>query len=288
LKSMTGFGFGEHRDEKRHLSMTLKSYNNRFLDLFIYLPPSLAVLEPEVRRFLSERVLRGRVELYVKAVELQEAPQVFLDRSAVRTYVQTLRELAREAGLRERIRLAHLLSLEGILRTEGGTDPREVWPVLEGLLQRTFQEFEQARAREGEATQRDILAVLEAFSAQVQRVESLVPGLEAKLKADLRARFAEVLGDSVEEARLLPETAMALSRADIHEELVRIRSHLASFQAAAAAEGAVGKKLDFLCQELGREVNTIGSKNALVEVDSAVVAMKDALEKIREQVRNVQ
>jgi len=282
VKSMTGFGFGEHRDEKRHLSMTLKSYNNRFLDLFIYLPPSLAVLEPEVRRFLSERVLRGRVELYVKAVELQEAPQVFLDRSAVRTYVQTLRELAREAGLRERIRLAHLLSLEGILRTEGGTDPREVWPVLEGLLQRTFQEFDQARAREGEATQRDILAVLEAFSAQVQRVESLVPGLEAKLKADLRARFAEVLGDSVEEARLLPETAMALSRA------VRSRSHLASFQAAAAAEGAVGKKLDFLCQELGREVNTIGSKNALVEVDSAVVAMKDALEKIREQVRNVQ
>ena len=87
MKSMTGFGFGEHRDEKRHLAMTLKSYNNRFLDLFIYLPPSLAVLEPEVRRFLAERVLRGRVELYVKATELQEAPRVYLDRSAVRTYV---------------------------------------------------------------------------------------------------------------------------------------------------------------------------------------------------------
>ena len=288
MRSMTGFGYGEHRDEKRHLAMTLKSYNNRFLDLFIYLPPSLAVLEPEVRRYLSERVLRGRVELYVKATELQEAPRVFLDRSAVRTYVQAIRDLAREAGLRERLRLSHLLGLEGILRSEAGADPRELWPVLEELLARTFLEFDRARAREGEITRQDILGQLTSFEEQVARIESLAPGLEAKLKTDLRARFAEVLGDSLEESRLLTETAVLLARADIHEELVRARAHLASFRATAGQEGAVGKKLDFLCQELGREVNTIGAKNALVEVDAAVVALKDALEKIREQVRNVQ
>jgi len=288
LKSMTGFGYGEHRDEKRQLTMTLKSYNNRFLDLFVYLPPSLAVLEPQVRRYLSERVLRGRVELYLKAAELEDAPKVSLDRSAVRVYAQLLRDLAREAGLRERLRLSHLLALEGVIRTEAHSDPLELWPVLEALLAKTFQDFDQARAGEGEATRRDVLAILTGFEAEIARIEGLAPLLEDRLKNDLRARFREVLGDSVEEARLLTETAVLLSRSDIHEELMRVRAHLASFRAAVSESGAVGKKLDFLCQELGREVNTIGAKNALVEVDAAVVALKDALEKIREQVRNVE
>jgi uncharacterized protein (TIGR00255 family) len=285
---MTGFGVGEHRDEKRQLSMTLKSYNNRFLDLFVYLPPSFSVLEPQVRRFLSERVLRGRVELYLKCIELEEAPRVSLDRSAVRVYAQVLRELAREAGIRERLRLSHLLKLEGVLRAEAATDPQELWPVVEGLLERTYREFDQARAQEGQATQRDVLAILDGFEAQASRIESLAPLLEERLKNDLRARFREVLGDSIEEARFLTETAVLMARSDIHEELVRVRAHLNSFRATVGQAGAVGKKLDFLCQELGREVNTIGAKNALPEVDAAVVALKDALEKIREQVRNVE
>ena len=288
MKSMTGFGVGEHRDEKRQLSMTLKSYNNRFLDLFVYLPPGLSVLEPQVRRYLSERVLRGRVELSLKYVELQEAPRASLDRSAVRAYAQLLRELAREAGVRGRLRLSDLLRLEGVIRTEPGSDPQELWPVLEGLLARTFAGFDEARAREGEATQKDVLAILAAFEQQITLIEGLAPLLEERLKNDLRARFREVLGDTVEEARLLTEMAVLLSRSDIHEELMRVRSHLGSFRASVLAGGAVGKKLDFLCQELGREVNTIGAKNALPEVDAAVVALKDALEKIREQARNVE
>jgi uncharacterized protein (TIGR00255 family) len=288
MKSMTGFGFAEHRDPTRYLTVSLKSYNNRFLDLFVYLPVSLAALEPNVRSFLSARVLRGRVELYVKAMELEELPRVHLDRAAARAYAQALRELAREAGIRERLRLSHLLKLEGILRSEPASDPAEVWPVLEAVLEKTFREYDQTRAREGEATRQDVRSLLDSIEAAVGRIEEAAPMLEDRIKSDLRARFAEVLGDSIEESRLLTETAVLLSRSDMHEELVRIRSHLASFRIALDEEGAVGKKLDFLCQELGREVNTIGSKNALVEVDATVVALKSMLEKIREQVRNVE
>jgi uncharacterized protein (TIGR00255 family) len=288
MKSMTGFGFGEHRDEKRQLTLSLKSYNNRFLDLFVYLPASLAVLEPLVRSYLSTRVQRGRVELYLKAVELEELPLVHLDRAAVRAYVQALKELAREAGIRERLRLSHLLQLEGILRSEPSTDPQELWPVLEALLEKTFREFDQARAREGETTRQDVLGLLASFEEQIRRIEELAPALEAKIKSDLRARFAEVLGNSIEESRLLTETAAFLAHSDVHEELARIRSHLSNFASVLEEPGAVGKKLDFLCQELGREVNTLGSKNALLEADAAVVALKSALEKIREQVRNVE
>lgn len=288
MKSMTGFGYGEQRDEKRHLSMTLKSYNNRFLDILVYLPASLTVMEQNCRQFLADKVRRGRVELYVKATELEEAPAIFLDKAAVRSYARALRELAREAGIRDRLRLSHLLQLEGIMKSETAADPQQVWPVLEALLSSTFQSFEQMRSREGEATRRDILALLAGFEEEIRRIESLAPRLEAKLKEDLRARFTEVLGDTLEESRLLTETAALLAKADIHEELVRVRSHLQNFRSTVEQGGAVGKKLDFLCQELGREVNTIGSKNALVEVDASVVTLKDALEKIREQVRNVE
>lgn len=288
MRSMTGFGFGEHRDGAWHLSMSLKSYNNRFLDLFVVLPACLAALEPRVRDFLSARVLRGRVELYVKAVELAQTPRLHLDRAAARAYAQALRELAREAGIRERLRLSHLLKLEGILSSEPSSEPEAVWPALQALLEKTFDEFDRSRAREGEATRRDVLQLSVELEEQLRRIESLAPTLEAKLKNDLRARFAEVLGDSVEESRLLAETAVLLARADVHEELARARSHLAGFRSVLNEEGALGKKLDFICQELGREVNTIGSKSALAEVDEAVVSCKSLLEKIREQVRNVE
>jgi uncharacterized protein (TIGR00255 family) len=253
VKSMTGFGFGEHRDEKRHVVMTMKSYNNRFLDLFVYMPPSLAVLEP-----------------------------------AVRAYAQALRELAREAGIRERLRLSHLLKLEGVIRSETESDPQESWPALEALLEATFQDFDQERAREGQATLEDLLSILAGIEEGVTRIEALAPVMQEKPRTDLRARFREVLGDGLEEGRLLAETAVLLARSDFHEELMRVRAHLESFRTTAGSSGAVGKKLDFLCQELGREVNTIGAKNALLEVDALVVALKDGLEKIREQVRNVE
>jgi uncharacterized protein (TIGR00255 family) len=151
------------------------------------------------------------------------------------------------------------------------------WPDLRG--------FDEAR---GEGGYPEGCAGILAARAADHPSRAWPPLLEERLKNDLRARFREVLGDTVEEARLLTETAVLLSRSDIHEELMRVRSHLGSFRASVLAGGAVGKKLDFLCQELGREVNTIGAKNALPEVDAAVVALKDALEKIREQVRNVE
>jgi len=268
--------------------MSLKSYNNRFLDLFVVLPSCLAALEPKVRDFLSARVLRGRVELAVKAVELAAMPRLHLDRAAARAYAQALRELAREAGIRERLRLSHLLKLEGILQSEPSAEPEAAWPALQALMEKTFDEFDRSRAREGEATRRDVLQLLAGIEEQIRRIEHLAPELEAKFKNGLRARFAEVLGDAVEESRLLAETAVLLARADLHEELARTRSHLAGFRSVLQERGAVGKKLDFICQELGREVNTIGSKSALAEVDEAVVSCKSLLEKIREQVRNVE
>jgi uncharacterized protein (TIGR00255 family) len=287
MKSMTGFGYGEFRDDTRQVTLTLKAYNNRFLDLAVFLPPQLAALEQRCRDCLAGKVLRGRVEMSVK-VTLTGAGRILPDGEAVLSHVKALRELAAEAGIRERVRLSHLLRLEALFRSEPSPDAEETWQVLHPMLESAFRDFEAMRIREGEHTRGDIARLLQVIAEELRRIESRCPEVEDKIKESLRTRFREVVGDTVEESRLLSETAVILAKADIHEELARLDSHLEHFRAFLEEDGAVGKKLDFLCQEMNREFNTLGAKNILPEVDASVVILKDTLEKIREQLRNVE
>ena len=288
MKSMTGFAYREHRDEKHKITITIKSYNNRFLDILVYLPSFLYPLEQKIREFLSKRIARGRVELYVKAAELNEAAQISVDPRYVESYVQELKQLSEAAGIRERIRLSHLLRIEGMLTAEQTLDLDAYWLDLQPLLESVLEEFDQLRRAEGEATAKDIGSLLDSIEAEISRIEGLVPQLEEKIKRDLRSRFEELLSSGIDENRILTETAAMLMKSDIHEELVRSRAHLQSFRKILNGSGPMGKKLDFICQELNREFNTIGSKNFLVEVDGSIVTLKDNVEKIREQLRNVE
>jgi uncharacterized protein (TIGR00255 family) len=287
MKSMTGFGYGEFRDNARQVTLSLKAYNNRYLDILVFLPPPLAPLEQRFRDFLARRVLRGRVELTVK-VGLVGGTNLLPDRETVRSHVAALRELAAAAGVRGRVRLSHLLRLEGLFRAEPGLDSEEFWQAVQPTLEAAHRDFEAMRAREGENTRKDVSALLDAIADQVAAVEAGAEAMEERIREGLRERFREVAGDAVEESRLLAETAVVLVKADVHEELSRLASHLQHFRAFLQELGAVGKKLDFLCQEMNREFNTIGAKSVLPEVDRAVVLLKDNLEKIREQLRNVE
>ena len=288
MKSMTGFAYREHHDKKYKITITMKSYNNRFLDILIYLPPFLNPLEQKIREFLSKRILRGRLELYVKAAELGRATEIAVDPYYVKSYVQALRQLAEAAGIREKIRLSHLLRIEGMLKLELSLDMDEYWPDFEPVLDSVFEEFDKLRQREGRATEKDIIGLLEGIETEISGLEAVAPQLEEKIKSDLRNRFEDLLANRIDENRILAETAVLLMKSDIHEELVRTRSHLESFKKILQERGSLGKKLDFICQELNREFNTIGAKNLLSEVDSSIVVLKDTLEKIREQLRNVE
>jgi uncharacterized protein (TIGR00255 family) len=288
MKSMTGFAYREHRDERHKITITLKSYNNRFLDILVYLPSFLSPIEQKVREFLSKRIYRGRVELYVKSVELAQAAEISIDPLFVESYVRALRQLADAAGIRERIRLSHLLRIEGMLKAEQSLDMDAYWLDFHPLLESVFDEFDELRRAEGEATEQDIAGLLGAMEEDISRIEAVAPQLEAKIQNDLRSRFEELLSNGIDENRILTETAAALMKSDVHEELVRSRAHLQSFRKILGKPGPMGKKLDFICQELNREFNTIGAKNLLIEVDGAIVALKDHVEKVREQLRNVE
>jgi uncharacterized protein (TIGR00255 family) len=288
MTSMTGFGHGEQRDARMQMVLEIRSYNNRSIDLFINLPYSIKQLEPRVREFLASRIQRGKIEFYLSVVELEEQGDVLVDHARVRTYLAALEELRRTARLRERPGLAHLIGLEGVLKTVSRKDPEATWALVLPLLEKVFADFDASRALEGRKTEEDIRRVASDIRVRLAAIEARVPEIEARIKQGLRERFRELLGDGIDESRILAETAVQLTRSDVNEEVQRMKAHLESLEDTVRRGGPQGRKLDFVCQELGREINTIGSKSISLEIDQAVIAVKDGLEKIREQLRNVE
>jgi uncharacterized protein (TIGR00255 family) len=285
---MTGFGHGEHRDSRVQMVLEIRSYNNRFLELGINLPYAMKQLEPRVREYLSARVQRGKVEFYLSLIELEDSSEVVVDHERVRTYLAALEELKSLARTKEKPTLAHLIGLEGVLKTVSRKDPEVLWALVQPLLERVFSDFDSSRSAEGKRTEADIRRCAADISEKMTLIEAKVPQIENKIKTSLRERFRDLLGEGVDETRVMAETAVQLMRGDINEELQRTRGHLDHLREALGAAGPQGKRLDFICQEIGREINTVGSKSMMMEIDQAVIAVKDSLEKIREQIRNVE
>jgi len=285
---MTGFGHGEHRDSRVQMVLEIRSYNNRFLDVGVNLPYSLKQLEPRVREYLAAKIQRGKVEFYLSLVELEDSSEVVVDHERVRTYLAAIEELRGLAGSREKPTLTHLIGLDGVMKTVSRKDPESSWALVEPLLERVFSDFDGSRAAEGKKTEADIRRIASDISEKLGLIEARVPQIELKIKTSLRERFKELLGEGVDESRIMAETAVQLMRGDINEELQRTRGHLEHLREAVGGAGPQGKRLDFICQEIGREINTIGSKSMLMDIDQAVISVKDSLEKIREQIRNVE
>ncbi|WP_245534808.1 YicC/YloC family endoribonuclease [Treponema primitia] len=285
---MTGYAYEELRDEEISLSVEIKGYNSRYLDLFVYLPPFLSSLEPEIRDYLSSRFSRGKVEAGIRVKERNSDIYLSVNQKAAKVYYEAVAGLAKELGIRETPSLSLLLGMEGVLEIEKNRDDNRYRKLIEPLLKNAADKFEAERIREGKHTEDDILSHITVLEEAAKTVASHAPAMEASIQKNLKDRFAELLGDRIDENRILAETAVLLMKYTISEELSRLSSHLAEFRAETKRNPSPGKKLDFLCQEINREINTIGSKTPLLEVSRAVVEMKDTLENIREQLRNIE
>ena len=285
---MTGFGFGEYQDDLHQLVLELKCYNNRYLDININMPSSMSLLEPRLRDFLSERIRRGKVELSIRYRQLREDVEFWVDHEAVQGYAAILREMADAASVDSTVQLSHLLRMEDLIKTQRNIDPETIWMSIAPLLESVYQDFEQTRIREGALTKKHIIENIDVLDETVTVFRKSSTQLEDTLKDNLRERFEQVLGNRIDEDRILTETAVLLVKYSIDEEIARLDGHVSAVRQIADQEGPVGKKLDFLCQELNREINTVGSKSTMYELNSRVVNAKDAIEKIREQLRNVE
>lgn len=288
MTSMTGFGHGEHRDSRVQITLEIRSYNNRFLEIFANLPYTLKQMEPRFREFLSSRIQRGKIELSLFLTELEDESEVVIDHARVRAYRRAMDDLRKSAGIRGRPGISDYVGLDGVLKSVSSRDPEAIWELVLPLLERVMAEFEASRVAEGRKTEQDIRRSADAIRASLSVIESRVPEIESRIRTALRDRFRDLLGEGIDEMRILAETAVLLMKSDVNEEVQRMKAHLETLADALGAAGPQGKRLDFVCQELGREINTIGSKSMMLEIDQAVIAVKDSLEKIREQLRNVE
>lgn len=299
MNSMTGYGYEELVEEKLFLSVEIKSYNSRFLDLSINLPSSLSRLENFFREKVTAAVVRGKVDVYIRLREEEPATTVLVNQEAVRSYAtaiaqvsQMLSEMQGAAGSQvastSQSQLELILGQEGVLVSHREFDLDSYKALLEPVFDGALQQFLADRRREGENLKVDLqekLAVLEdaaAFFTQWQ------PQMENAFKENLQRRFQELLGEGYDQQRVLTEVAALLVKYTINEEIVRLKSHLSALAKELVENATPGRKIDFICQEINREINTIGSKNQFTEVGAMVITAKDALENIREQARNVE
>ena len=287
--SMTGYAYREKTGHDLSVSVEIKGCNSRYLEIFVNLPPWLSMLEAKIRGQIASVCGRGKVEVFIRVREHNAPISINVNANAARAYLDAVDNLAKELNLKEeKCSLALLLEMDGVLEIEKNRSEERYWQEIEPLLAEELQVFAAEREREGKHTEEDILANLKIIEDSVKIVLSFAPAIEKNIKENIKSRFVEMLGNQIDENRILAETASLLVKHTISEEISRLSSHITEFRTETGKNPRPGKKLDFLSQEINREINTIGSKSAIIEVSAEVVKMKEALENIREQLRNVE
>ena len=285
MRGMTGYGRAEHATEARRIAVELKSYNSRYLEVQVNVPPGYGELEPLLRALITERVSRGRVELSLSVADLTDAVQVSADTASARAYLAALRELSDVAGGGP-VTLSNLLAVGGFLKERREPCVERVWSDCRQPLEQAFAQFEAACCRDGSVTATDLRRLLAQVEREVDLIETQAPQAAQRQRAGVAARVQELLADAVDEERLIAALATLLAKSDVNEELVRLRGHLDAFRDALAG-GERSKKLEFISQEMMREANTVAAKGAAFSISAAAVRVKDAIERIREHLRNV-
>ncbi|MBS7310288.1 MAG: YicC family protein [Treponema sp.] len=288
MTSMTGYSYVETSTETSTVSVEIKSVNSRFLDLTINLPPYLNQLESSFRAIISEKVVRGKIDVYIRVKENESDIEIAADTNAAKAYLDAIKKIADATGYSSDIPLSLIISQPGVLNTNQNYDVEKYGQMISPVLKEALDKFCADRKREGENLKKDLLSKLSKLEECAAFFKEWQPKMESNFKEQITAKFKELLADQIDENRIMTETAAMLVKYTINEEIVRLHSHLAAMKTEIENNPAPGKKLDFLCQEANREINTIGSKNQFAEVGAMVIASKDSLENIREQAKNVE
>lgn len=289
--SMTGFGRAAAERGGYEVTAELRSVNHRYLEISARVPRSYAFLEERLKRLLAGEIGRGKVELYVSVFQKSDdSAAVEVNGALARGYAQALRALAADLGVRDDLSVSVLARMPDVLAvTKREEDEGEIFAAVEPVVTEALEGFCALRRREGQKLEEDLLARLDAVEQCVAAVEQRGPERVAQYREKLYAKMREVLENSgIDSQRILQEAAMFGEKVAVDEETVRLHSHVSQFRAILAAKGPHGRKLDFLLQEMGREANTIGSKANDLALTGTVLELKSEIEKIREQIQNVE
>lgn len=287
---MTGYGRGEGMWEGEHFQVEVRSLNHRYLECSIKIPKQYSYLQEKIRSTVQRYVTRGRVEVNVSALgEKSEAKEVRVDKDLALAYYNALKELSNYLQLDLEVDIKAIADFPDVfLVEEKEPDQENSQRALEIALTAALEDLVAMRAAEGEKLQEDIIHRIAIIEQVIKDIEERAPQVVVEYRNGLKQRMEKFLAGEIEEGRLLTEVAYFAEKANINEELVRMFSHIDLFRSTLKEEGAIGRKLDFILQEMYREINTIGSKAGDTAIARAVVEVKSELEKIKEQVQNIE
>ncbi|MCL4216703.1 MAG: YicC family protein [Candidatus Hydrogenedentes bacterium] len=291
IRSMTGFGKAASDLDGQQISVEVSSVNHRFLDCFLRMPPAWNSLEPVLKQTIRQHLSRGKLNVVINRKRIKTPPQtVRLNAGLAEQYVEAAKELAPLVGGYETLNLNTLLQFEGVFYQE---EPEEDLEAIQGAILQTLEaalkDLEQMRATEGKSLSEDVLQRVRLLRETLEQIEIRLPELNQLYEERLRSRIHELLGEnSLSEERIGIEVALLADKGDVTEEVVRLKTHLEHAEELMDSSEPVGRHLDFLAQEIQREINTLGVKTRDTDVSRHVLAMKAELEKIREQVQNIE
>lgn len=293
LLSMTGFGDANDERADHALTVEARTINGRHFKLNLRTTEGYGALDARIESIVRQYVRRGTINVNVRVRHITSAGDYRVNLDVLGSYVDQILELSTRRGMSEELRIESLVALPGVIEelSSESRDAEHVWPLVEPVLHAALDNLTAMRAAEGAALAADLKSQCQAVAAALDRIAARAPQVAEGYRQRLFDRVSEALSQfkvSIEPADLVREACLFVDRSDISEEIVRLRSHLAQFHATMAAEEGAGRKLEFITQEMGREANTIGSKANDAEISLAVVDVKTALERIREQIQNVE
>ncbi|MGI6053326.1 MAG: YicC/YloC family endoribonuclease [Clostridium sp.] len=291
LKSMTGFGRCELETKEYKLSVEMKAVNHRYLDLSIKMPKRLNYFEAAIRTLLKQYIQRGKVDLFISYEDYTENRMALKYNGALaEEYAGYFRRMAEQFGISNDMTVMSLARCPEVFSMEQQPeDEEQLWQILEKGIREAADRFVETRNREGEALKTDLLGKLQFMESLVEKIETRSPSILEDYRSRLEAKVRELLGEkAVDESRILTEVAVFADKICTDEETVRLRSHIEATRKELLTGGSVGRKLDFIAQEMNREANTILSKANDLEVSDTAIALKTEIEKVREQIQNIE
>lgn len=291
IKSMTGFGRCELSEGQQKIVVEMKSVNHRYLEAGIKMPKKLNVFEARMRDLLKKYAQRGKIDIFITYEDLTENKvNLKYNREIATEYMQVLDEMSQQFDLKNDVTVSMLSRYpEVITMEEAATDEEELWHFIERAVSAACEQFVNARITEGENLKKDLLDKLNNMEELVAYIESRGPEMMQEYRAKLETKVAELLGDTqIDESRVATELIIYADKICVDEETVRLRSHIAHARQCLSEDGGVGRKLDFIAQEMNREANTILSKANDISISNRAIDLKTEIEKVREQIQNIE
>lgn len=291
MKSMTGFGKSKFESDGRTYSIEIKSVNHRYCDINVRMPRSISFYENDIKKAISTQVSRGKIDVFIDYTNYtNEGKDVVINTELAKIYIEQLRELAKMEGISDNINITEISKMPDVLQLKSNELENDIiFNELSECLNNAIENFALMRQAEGNKIKEDLLKRINNISEKVEEISRNTTGLIDEYVVKLRERIKEILKtDIIDEARLAQETVIFADKSSIQEEITRLNSHISQFKNLINVQGPIGKKLDFIIQEMNRETNTIASKSVKLEITNLVIEIKTELEDIREQIQNIE